>query len=286
MDNILIWGAGTRCKKILKEYAKYNEVFGDSIIVGVVDNKLSTVIKDIKVYTPEQLLNVSFDKVIISVVGENKKEIEKQIEGMETVKDKYDAFLTDKLNFYYTKNMIFEECICKYKKDYIYVGDFTYGIPEVIKFNNENSKLKIGKFCSVAAGVKFLLGGEHETEYITTYPFSLWLNMGKKDHHTKGNIEIGNDVWIGSDVKFLSGVTVGNGAVIAANSVVTRDVEPYSIYGGNPAKLIKYRFDKKTIEILEKMQWWNWKEDNIIKAIPLLQSSNIEELYSFYNNGD
>ena len=140
----------------------------------------------------------------------------------------------------------------------------------------------IGKYCSLASGIKILLGGEHETKFISTYPFSLWMDRDIIDHHTKGNVRIGNDVWIGSDVKILSGVTIGNGAVIAANSVVVGKVEPYSIYGGNPAKLIKYRFDKNTITMLEKIQWWNWSDDLIIEAVPILQSNDIKMLKEFY----
>ena len=110
------------------------------------------------------------------------------------------------------------------------------------------------------------------------------LDYGIQDHYSKGNIEIGNDVWIGSDAKFLSGVKVGDGAVIAANSVVVKDVEPYAIYGGNPARLIRYRFSNEEIAKLMEMKWWDWNIDKIIEACDLLQQKNISKLYDYYKN--
>ena len=136
------------------------------------------------------------------------------------------------------------------------IGDYTYGDFEIREWDNK-TKLKIGKFCSIASGVIFLLGGEHRSDFITTYPFNALIknfNYIEGHPHTKGNINIGNDVWIGSEVKILSGVNIGDGAIIGANSIVTKNVPPYAIVAGNPAKIVKYRFDKITIEKLLKIK--------------------------------
>ena len=130
--------------------------------------------------------------------------------------------------------------------------------------------------------VKIFLGGNHRTDWVSTYPFSEFDNIFEnassfKGHPaTKGDIIIGNDVWIGFGVTILSGVTIGDGAVIAANSSVARNVNPYEIVAGNPARHIKKRFDEATIEALLQINWWNWDEKKIIQSLPLICSNNIE----------
>lgn len=147
-------------------------------------------------------------------------------------------------------------------------GIGTYGNPNVL-FDSK-ARLKIGKFCSISEDVTILLGGEHEINTISSYPFTL------KNHNSKGNVEIGNDVWIGQSTTILSGVSIGDGAVIGANSLVTKDVEPYSVVGGNPAKLIKYRFDEDTIEKLLELKWWDWDIKKIMDNKELLNSDNLD----------
>lgn len=164
------------------------------------------------------------------------------------------------------------------------IGDYTYGNFEIREWDNK-TKLKIGKFCSIANGVIFLLGGEHRSDFITTYPFNALLKNFEYiggHPHTKGDITIGNDVWIGSEAKILSGVTINDGSIIGANSIVTKDVPPYSIVAGNPASIIKYRFEEETIEKLLKIKWWDFDEKEIINIIPLLQSEDISELIKRY----
>jgi len=164
--------------------------------------------------------------------------------------------------------------------DNIEFGDFTYGNPTILSWG-ENTKLKIGKFCSISINVTILLGGEHRNDWVSTYPFNILLNNYNyiKGHpKSKGDVRIGNDVWIGRDVVILSGVTIGDGAVIGARSLVTKDVDPYSIVGGNPSKLIKYRFKKKIIEELLNVKWWDKKSEEIVEIIPLLQSENVTEI--------
>ena len=162
------------------------------------------------------------------------------------------------------------------------IGKYTYGTPN-IHWENDNSKLTIGNFCSIAGNVNIYLGGNHRTDWVTTYPFG-HINQDKfTDFNgvghpsTKGDVIIGNDVWIASNVTIMSGVTIGDGAVIANNSHVVKDVEPYSMVGGNPAKLIKYRFTKEQIENLLEIKWWDWDDDKINKYTPLLCNNNIDD---------
>lgn len=170
-------------------------------------------------------------------------------------------------------------------------GEFTYGKPEV-HWWGEPVNLKIGKFCSIANGVKLLLGGNHRIDWITTYPFtgrSLKTYFpeaeGVEGHPTSnGDILIGNDVWIGIDATIMSGTTIGDGAVIAAGSVVTKSVEAYEIVGGNPAKHIGFRFDKETISKLLNIAWWEKDEQWIRSNIRLLMSNDIKALEKCLNN--
>lgn len=164
------------------------------------------------------------------------------------------------------------------------VGNYSYGDFKVYSWDNK-TKLKIGKFCSIAEGVKFLLGGEHRSDFVTTYPFNALLknfNYIEGHPHTKGDIIIENDVWIGSDAKILSGVKIHNGAIVGANSIITKDIPPYAIVAGNPAKIIKYRFNNEIIEKLLDVKWWDFKEEKLVKVIPLLQSNNINEFLLKY----
>lgn len=163
--------------------------------------------------------------------------------------------------------------------DYIEIGEFSYGNPTV-KSWGESTKLKVGKFCSFAENVTILLGGEHRIDWVTTYPFNTAIDEYKhiQGHpSSKGNVTIGNDVWIGTDCIILSGVTIGDGAVIAAKSVVTNNVPSYSVFGGNPAKLIKYRFSEDIINSLIQIGWWDWPIEKILENVEELQSGNITE---------
>jgi acetyltransferase-like isoleucine patch superfamily enzyme len=134
----------------------------------------------------------------------------------------------------------------------VVVGKKTYGEIHVTDYSPADTKLYIGSYCSIASGVQFLLGGEHQLYSISTYPFKV-LSFGEsREAGSKGDIVVKDDVWIGQNAIICSGVTVGQGAVVAAGAVVTKDVEPYAIVGGNPAKFIKYRLDESLRKKLEK----------------------------------
>ena len=166
------------------------------------------------------------------------------------------------------------------------VGDFTYATNPRIWTWGEGSKLYIGKFCSIGANVQFLLGGEHHTEWGTTYPFNVLIpglcDCEEKVAKTKGDIRVGNDVWIGNDATILSGVTIGDGAVIGNGAVVASDVQPYSVMIGNPARMKRWRFGRPWINELLSMRWWDWPDELLAQAIPLLCSDNIDGLIELW----
>ena len=180
------------------------------------------------------------------------------------------------------------------KNPNIIVGDYTYydDFEDVMNFEKNvkyyfdftGDKLIIGKFCMIASDVTFIMNGaNHLTDAITTYPFATfgngWENaMEGKNYPSKGNIVVGNDVWIGYNATIMAGVTIGNGAIIGTNSVVTKDVEPYAIVGGNPAKLIKKRFSEDEIKDLLEIKWWDWEIEKITRNVQNLTDNNIENL--------
>lgn len=150
----------------------------------------------------------------------------------------------------------------------ISVGRGTYGTPHVITYSgDEMTRLFIGNYCSIASSATFLLGGNHPVDRMSTFPIRLRLSLdataGDGFPSSKGSIEVGNGVWIGHGALILSGVTIGDGSVVAAGAVVTKDVAPYSIVGGNPARLIRRRFGEQAIEIVERSKWWTWSESEV-----------------------
>ncbi len=176
--------------------------------------------------------------------------------------------------------------------DYTMYNDFAND-PAKFEQNNvlyhypiNHDKLKIGKFCSIACGAKFLFNSaNHAMASLSTYPFPLFFEewgLEKKDvaksWDNKGDIIIGNDVWIGYEAVILAGVTISDGAIIGTRAVVTKDVPPYTVVGGVPAKPIKKRFDDKTISDLLEIQWWNWSSEKIAQNIEAIQSGNLEQI--------
>lgn len=145
------------------------------------------------------------------------------------------------------------------------VGDGTYGVgTKTILLFKDDDRVTIGKYCSIAYGATIIASGEHNYRRVANYPFAARLN-GNIDLDTlsKGSVHIGNDVWLGANSTVLSGVTVGDGAVVAAGAVVTRSVPAYAIVGGVPARIIKYRFSPEIIEALLQISWWNWSSKRI-----------------------
>ena len=177
----------------------------------------------------------------------------------------------------------------------IEVGDYTYyddpNGPEhfeknvLYHFDFIGDKLIIGKFCAIAKDVTFIMNGaNHQSTGFSTYPFFIFGNGWEKsapqpgDLPFKGNTEIGNDVWIGYNATIMPGVKIGNGAIIASKSVVTNDVPAYAVVGGNPAKIIKQRFDDKTINALLSIAWWDWSNDKITAHLDAITQNNLDLL--------
>jgi len=160
------------------------------------------------------------------------------------------------------------------------IGRGTYGTLNVRHFGNDNERLTIGHFCSIGPNVCFLLGGEHEYKKVSTYPFKKMYLTNENESITKGEIVVEDDVWIGYGSVILSGVKIGRGAIIGANSVVTKDIEPYAIYAGN--RIVKYRFSPKIIEALKRIDYSKINEENIINIQEYLEKeldeSNVDNI--------
>lgn len=157
------------------------------------------------------------------------------------------------------------------------VGRFTYGYKGIEAQQwNEGANVTIGAFCSIALGLKLILGGNHRSDWVTTFPFGHVFQKDLGDHdiignpYANGDITISNDVWIGQNVTVMSGVTIGDGAIVAANATVVKDIGAYEVWGGNPATLIKKRFDAETIDVLTELQWWTLPVAKIRELAPLL----------------
>ena len=176
--------------------------------------------------------------------------------------------------------------------DYTMYNDFVRD-PRDFQKNNvlyhypvNHDKLVIGKFCSIACGAKFIFtSANHTLKSLSTYPFPIFFEEWGLDSANitevwdkKGDIVIGNDVWIGYEAVILSGVTVGDGAIIGARAVVTKDIPPYAIVGGIPARYIRRRFDEKTVTKLMELKWWEWSDEKIKENLSAIQSGRINEL--------
>lgn len=177
----------------------------------------------------------------------------------------------------------------------IIAGDFSYYDDPVtaIDFENKNvlyhywfspEKLIIGKFCALATDAKFIMSSaNHKLDGFSTYPFFIFRQGWEKDFDitclaNKGDTVVGNDVWIGYDATIMPAVHISNGAIIGSKSVVTKDVPPYAVVGGNPAKIIRMRFDEKTIAELQAIAWWDWSVEKITRNIPIIIGNDVDKL--------
>jgi chloramphenicol O-acetyltransferase type B len=162
------------------------------------------------------------------------------------------------------------------------IGKYSYGNPKHISLRG--GSYQIGSFCSIAEGVKIYTGkGSHRPNYVTTYPFG-FIHQNKFPHdcskqllNDNGDVKIGSDVWIGQNATIMPGVTIGDGAIIANNSHVVKNVDPYAIVGGNPAQLIKYRFSDQIIKKLLQIKWWEWPDAKIKENIHLICQPDINK---------
>lgn len=193
----------------------------------------------------------------------------------------------------YTKLVFLKNVI---RASNIFIGDYTYfddsrNQPENFEqhnvlYNYDFSKVKliIGKFCAIAAETRFLLGGNHKLDAISTYPFPVFSGWEKAynvfDLPEKGDIIVGNDVWFGYNSLIRGGVTIRHGAIIAAGAVVVKDVPSYTVAAGNPAKIVKSRFDKGTIERLLRIAWWDWHIEKITKNLSVICNLDVDQLES------
>jgi len=178
------------------------------------------------------------------------------------------------MNNFYTKDKI--------KLPYCRIGDFTYGEPLILRWDRD-SILTIGKYCSISQNIIIHLGGNRRTNFITSYPLTtgkvakrIGVKEINRNYILKGNVDIENDVWIGYGATILAGVKIENGAIIGAGSVVTKDVKPYQIVGGNPAKLIRLRFQEDQIKKLLEIKWWDWNEKKVIENAKILCFNNVD----------
>ena len=180
------------------------------------------------------------------------------------------------------------------KNPNIVVGDYTYyddfenveNFEKNVKylFDFSGDKLIIGKFCMIASDVKFIMNGaNHLTDALSAYPFAIFGNgwehaMDRKTYPHKGDLISGNDVWIGYNATIMAGVTIGDGAIIGANSTVVKNVEPYTVVGGNPAQQIKKRFSEEVIQKLLALKWWDWDIEKITRNLPNLTDNKVAKL--------
>jgi chloramphenicol O-acetyltransferase type B len=202
----------------------------------------------------------------------------------------------------YRESLIIKDHV---KAQHIIVGDYSYysgyyhdkSFEDCVMYldaaddhipTDETDRLIIGKFCSIASGVKFMMGGTqgHTYEWIASYPldfleedFDGYKSVPPKAQKLKGDTVIGNDVWIGVEAMIMPGLKIADGAVIGARSLVTKDIGPYEIWGGNPAKLIKKRFSEQEIEKLLQIKWWNWSCEQIKANLHLIRSKNVDDLW-------
>lgn len=184
----------------------------------------------------------------------------------------------------------FQRGVLRFKLRYpdYQIGSGSYGLPIVHDWQ-EGTTLKIGSYTSIAENVEIFLGGHHRSDWITTYPFPAMIEEARhvSDYAvSRGDVVVGSDVWLCTNSIILSGVTVGHGAVVAAGAVVSRDVAPYSIVAGNPARHIRWRFEPEVCVALLQAAWWGWPEEEVRNIAPLLCSDRLDDFMEYVRRRD
>jgi chloramphenicol O-acetyltransferase type B len=161
----------------------------------------------------------------------------------------------------------------------------SYSVPRIKAFSHDNSKLVIGDYCSLSADSIVLIGGKHATDALTTYPHRILWNMEGAGEDgfpmPTGDGFIGSDVWLCDGAIVMPGLRIGHGAIVGAGAIVTKDVPDFAIVGGNPARVISYRFPEEQRQALLEIAWWDWSEDEVRKAVPLIAAKNVEDLIAY-----
>lgn len=177
-----------------------------------------------------------------------------------------------------------------YYSGYYHEHSFDECVRYLAPDRDDVDRLIIGRFCSIGSGATFMMAGNqgHRVDWISTFPFHYnydeAFQKAKDGFERAGDTIIGNDVWIGSEAMVMPGVIVGDGAIVASRALVTRNVAPYTIVGGSPARPMKTRFSSKEIDLLMEMKWWDWTKEEIIPALSLLTSGNVRELFDYWKH--
>lgn len=290
---VILYGAGVWGQRIGHMLKSYEDICVVCYLDGNPDLS-GTEIEGVPVVSPEKITELTYEYVIAcSKNSDYKEEMKRELINRNVEADKIllDPFLKELQNNLRKsdKLRLAKDCIyLVFQKEHLdkglEIGECTWYAPRI--HGDENcAHIKIGKYCGIARDVVVFRGGEVNWKNASLFDFKNFLNDYEDvpwRKRSKGNVVIGNDVLLYSGVKVLSGVTIGNGAVVAANSLVGKDIPPYAVAWGVPAKVVMYRFDAATREKLEEMQWWDWDYDKLYDAVPLLQNEDIDALYEYY----
>jgi acetyltransferase-like isoleucine patch superfamily enzyme len=171
----------------------------------------------------------------------------------------------------------------------VILGEGSAGVPKIRDYVLDDSRLIVGNYTSLAGGSVIMLGGYHGLDRVTTYPHRMMMGLPGAGEdgipEIRGDTRIGSDAWIVTESVIMSGVSIGDGAVVATGAVVMRDVPPFAVVAGNPARQVRWRFSEEQREALLQIRWWNWPRDRVVEAVPLLASSDIDGFIEWATKG-